>query len=95
MFEFKKHGKVIYASTRSKLHRVIFTVATYTSTRILIGITLSHKEEGCESELCDLEAAFIHPYISVEMFIEWPEGIVDLVIIKKEFIGEYCILLGD
>ena len=37
----------------------------------------------------------MHPYIPVEMFIEWPEGIVDLVIITKEFIEEYCILLGE
>ena len=54
-----------------------------------------HKEEGWVSELYDVEAAFMHPYIPVEMFIEWPEGIVDLVIITKEFIEEYCILLGE
>ena len=28
------------------------------------------------------------------MFIEWPEGIVELVIIMKEFLEEYRILLG-
>ena len=27
------------------------------------------------------------------MFIEWPEGIVDLEIITKEFLYEYCILI--
>ena len=27
------------------------------------------------------------------MFIEWTKGIVDLVIIIKEFLEEYCILL--
>ena len=28
------------------------------------------------------------------MYIEWPEGILDLGIISKEFLREYCILLG-
>ena len=28
------------------------------------------------------------------MFIEWPEGIADLGITAKEFMEEYCILLG-
>ena len=27
------------------------------------------------------------------MLIEWPEGILDLGIITKEFLEEYCILL--
>ena len=32
--------------------------------------------------------------MEVKIYIEWPEGIVDLGIISKEFLGEYCILLG-
>ena len=28
------------------------------------------------------------------MYIEWTEGIVDLGIITKDFLEEYCILLG-
>ena len=28
------------------------------------------------------------------MFIEWPEGIAELGIMTKEFLEEYCILLG-
>ena len=28
------------------------------------------------------------------MYIEWPEVIVDLGIITKDFLEEYCILLG-
>ena len=28
------------------------------------------------------------------MYIEWPESILDLGIISKEFLREYCILLG-
>ena len=38
--------------------------------------------------------AFLHPNIEVEMYFEWPEGIVVLGIISKEFLREYFILLG-
>ena len=59
------------------------SVATYMSTRIIIGITLYLKEEEYFSEICDAESAFLHSYISVEMFIKWPEVIADLGIITK------------
>ena len=42
-----------------------------------------------------MEAAFLHPDIPVEIFIECPEGIVDLGIFTKEFLEEYYILLGN
>ena len=45
-------------------------------------------------DICDREAALMHTNTEVEMYIEWPEVIVDLVIITKEFLGRYCILLG-
>ena len=38
-----------------------------------------------------MEAEFLNPDIPFNMFIEWPEGIVDLGIIMKEFMEEYCI----
>ena len=41
-----------------------------------------------------MELEFLHPDISVEIFIECPEGIVDIGIIAKEFMKENCILLG-
>ena len=31
----------------------------------------------------------------VDMFFEWPEGIVDLGITTKEFMEYYCILPGN
>ena len=31
--------------------------------------------------------------MKVEMYTEWPEGIVDLGIIIEEFLKEYCILI--
>ena len=30
-----------------------------------------------------------------KMYIEWPEGILDLGIISEDFLREYCILLGN
>ena len=41
-----------------------------------------------------MEAALIHTNMEVNMYIEWPEGNVDLVIITKYFLEEYCIFLG-
>ena len=35
----------------------------------------------------------MHPNMDVEMYIEWPEGIMNLGIITDEFIEECCILL--
>ena len=67
--------------------------AAYTSTRILVGINLYHKEEGWVSNFCDLESEFLNHDMKVEMFIEWSEGIVDLGIITKGFLKYYCILI--
>ena len=41
-----------------------------------------------------MELEFMHPNMEVQMYIEWLEGITDLGIITKEFLEEYCILLG-
>ena len=49
----------------------------------MIGITLYHEEEGLVADICDMEAAFLHPDMQVEIFIEWPEGIVYLCIVTK------------
>ena len=68
--------------------------ATETSTSIMIGIILFHKEEGWFAEICDMESAFVHLDMTVEMFIKCHEGIVELDIITKEFMEEYYILLG-
>ena len=58
-------------------------VALDTSTSILIGLTLYYEDNGWIAELCDLEAAFFHTNLKVEMYIKWPEVIVDLGIISK------------
>ena len=69
-------------------------VATDTSTRIIIGLTLYFSEDYewiCEA--FDVEAAFLEPYLDVEMYIEWPEGIVELGFITKEEKERTCVQL--
>ena len=62
-------------------------VATDTQTRIMIGITSCHNEEVWVAKLCDMEAALLHPYAPVDMFIELNKGILDLGIITKGIYG--------
>ena len=40
------------------------------STRILNGLNVYQEEEGWVSDICDVEVAFLHPDMQVEMFIE-------------------------
>ena len=72
----------------------LYQVASDTSTRILIVLNLYCEDYGWIAELCDAEAAFLHPNMEVEIYIECIEGIVYLGIISKEFLKEYYILLG-
>ena len=37
-----------------------------------------HEEGGWVAEIFGVESAFLHPDVPFEMFIEHPEGIVDL-----------------
>ena len=68
------------------------SVASDTLTIILIRLTFYHEKNGWVLELCDVEAAFLHPNMEFEMYIEWTESILDLGIITKEFLEEYFIL---
>ena len=68
-------------------------VATDTSTRILIALTLYYEKEGRVSQLWDVESELLHPNIPVEMIVECPEVIVDLGTNMKGFLEEYYILL--
>ena len=82
-----------------KLLGVDFTESFYpvvpdTSTRIPIWLTLYYEYDGWIVELCDVEAAFFCTNLEVEMYIEWPEGILDLGIITTYFLEEYWIFLG-
>ena len=57
-------------------------------------MTLYYKDYGWIADVCDVEMEFLHPNMEVNMYIEWPEGIVDLGITSEEFLKEYCILQG-
>ena len=72
-----------------------YPVALDTSTRILIELTLYYEDDVWIAELCDAEVTFFHTNTEVKMYIEWPEGIVDLGIISEDFLKEYGILLGN
>ena len=77
----EKSGRLIHMKSRNEVkgcmqvHGVDFTesfspVASYTSTRILIRLTLYHEEYGWIADLCDVEAALLHPNMEFEMYIE-------------------------
>ena len=42
-----------------------YLVTSDTSTKILIGLTLYYEDDGYTAELCDVEAAFLHPNMEV------------------------------
>ena len=69
------------------------SVASDTSTRILIEITSYHEENVWVPEICYVEASFLHPNMEVEISVEWCEVILYLVLITKKLLEEYCILL--
>ena len=68
-------------------------VANDTSTRIIILLTLYYKNEGWECEVFDVEAAFLEPYLDNEMYIKWPEGIVELGFLTPEERDSTCVRL--
>ena len=49
-------------------------------------MTFYYEDDGCITEKCDVVAVLLHPNMEVDMYIEFPEGIVDLGIITKEFL---------
>ena len=68
-------------------------VANDTSTRIIILLTLYYRHLGWECEVFDVEAAFLEPYLDNEMYIKWPEGIVELGFLTEEERDSTCIRL--
>ena len=64
------------------------------STCILIGMTLYFfKESDLVCETFDVEAAFLEPYLDIEMYIDWPDGIVELGFISEEQKRTTCVQL--
>ena len=68
-------------------------VALHSSTRIIISVTLYFTEEGWVCEVFDVEAAFLEPFLDIEMYICWPEGMVELGFLTKEEYENTCVQL--
>ena len=69
-------------------------VASDTSTRIMIGMTLYFSDKySWVCETFDAEAAFLKPYLGIEMYIDWPEGIIELGFISEEQKCDTCVQL--
>jgi hypothetical protein len=66
-------------------------VATDSTIRIGIGLTLFYEEENWICEVFDVEAAFLNADIDIEMYAEWPEGSVELGFLTQEEHDKYCI----
>ena len=68
-------------------------VANDTSTRIIILLTLYYTPQGWVCEVFDVEAAFLEPYLDNVMYIQWPEGIVELGFLSPEERDSTCVRL--
>ena len=68
-------------------------VANNTSTRIIILLTLYYKRSGWECEEFDVEAAFLVPFLDDEMYVKWPEEIVELGFLTPEERDSTCVRL--
>ena len=66
-------------------------VANDTSIRICVVVTMSLTD--WEIDVVDIEAAFLEADLDEEVFIEWPEGIVDLGYATQEMVDTMCIQL--
>ena len=73
-------------------------VATDTSTRAAFAITLwNHSPNNMESWICeivDVEAAFLEGDMEDDVFLEWPDGVLDFGFEDQATIDENCLLLN-
>jgi hypothetical protein len=66
-------------------------VATDTTTRIIFAFMLYNKNWVCE--VVDVEAAFLNADLEEDLYIEYPEGVVELGFETESTARENCILL--
>ena len=70
-------------------------VVNDTTTRVVLGLTL-HKQHELDDWICemfDVEAAFLNATLDIPMYLEWPEGMVELGFITAEEEKDYVIQL--
>ena len=65
-------------------------VATDTTVRILFAIALYY---AFDLEVIDVEAAFLEADLDEQIFIEWPDGVVEFGFEDESAVKEHCILL--
>jgi len=82
--------KRLHAKPGVDYHESFSPVATTSSIRMGIGIVLYYQEDRCVREVIDIEAAFLEGDIDVPMFIEWPEGMVEMGFMTLEEFQETC-----
>ena len=69
-------------------------VATDTAIRILLGLTLFYESKGWVCHSYDVEAAFLEPKVDdLEMYLEIPQGVMELGFLTQEEAHTNCILL--
>ena len=66
-------------------------VATDTTIRLLIGFVLHNASWKCH--MFDVEAAFLNAEMEKPMYLEWPEGMIELGFITREQARYSCIKL--
>jgi hypothetical protein len=54
---------------------------------------LNNKKEDWVLEMFDVEAAFLNAELDKPMYVEWPEGIVELGFLTEKELEKYCIQL--
>jgi hypothetical protein len=70
-------------------------VATDTTVRVTIAVTLYRAKDGWINEMIDIEAAFLNADLdsNTPIYAEWPEGMVELGFITETEREENCIEL--
>lgn len=66
-------------------------VATNTSVRIVLALTLFYQDKGWKCSIIDIEAAFLEGMIETPTYLEWPEGIDKLGFKTSEERKTMCI----
>lgn len=68
-------------------------IATDTTTRIIIALTLMNRFKGWVCQSINIKAAFLEGQLSVPNFMEFPPGSLGLGFITAEELSTECILL--
>lgn len=68
-------------------------VATDVSIRTVLALALYYESNGWETEMLDIEAAFLEAQLDEDVYIEWPEGVVMFGYIPEHETKGTCLRL--